>query len=315
MGVAATVVFTGLCALVTGGEKAPAQVLLVDARGVGPVSGAVLPDHSPTLVVSLGSLVDPGSGDPTRVVLAWPNDGSGSPHQVGLWDLTGAEVRIRVQGALEDGVVAVEPATGTTWPSPPPDFADPAGWRDLRYVADMRSLTGDGRIRQALLEPSSGRLPQAVAARIHLESGRVEAGVPSRPTSGHVLYEFRALDGSLRSRQALSDTVRWTLEPAEAMVIEIVPASGGPAKRLVLRPSAVPHPLFISNLPAAGTAHAEHGTRDLDIAAVHFAAYYALLAQRPPDQPLPRPSRAEPPRRSTGMAGGPFCPPARFVRD
>ena len=67
MGIAVTVVFTGLCALVTGGDRAPGQVLLVDAKGLGEVGGVELPDHAPTLVVSLSSLANAETSRPDRV--------------------------------------------------------------------------------------------------------------------------------------------------------------------------------------------------------------------------------------------------------
>jgi len=329
MGVAMTVVFTGLCALVTGGDRAPGQVLLVDAKGVGTVDGVELPQHAPTLVVSLGSLANATTSNPTRVVVAWPDgataagatpgSGAAAPvNQIGLWDLAGSEVSIRVQGAEEAGLQLFRPSDGTSsWPEPPKNVHDPGSWRDLRYLADMGALAGDGRIDPALVETdgaTGSSLPPAVAARIHLDVGRLEAGIPSLGTSSDAVFEFRDGAQAPRLRQALTDTIRWSLESdAAAVVIEIVPVAGGPVKRLVLKPSATPHSLFVSNLPAeAASAHAHHAVSDEEMAALHFGAYYELLRNKPTERPLPR-LRGEPlPRKGTGLMGGTFCPPAVF---
>ena len=106
MGIGLSIVFTGLCALVTDGQHGSGQVLLVDAQGVGEVRGVMLPEHSATLAVSLASLVNADSASPTRVITAWPgalsfDEAGGSAAtigQLGLWDLKGSEVRILVQG-------------------------------------------------------------------------------------------------------------------------------------------------------------------------------------------------------------------------
>ena len=331
MGVAMTIVFTGLCALVTGGDRAPAQVLLVDAKGIGAVDGIELPEHAPTLVVSLSSLANAATSSPTRVVVAWPDAttaagadpgrGSEAPvNQIGLWDLAGSEVRIRVQGEEAAGLQLFRPSAGTSsWPEPPKNVHDPGSWRDLRYLADMGALAADGRIDPALVETdeaSGGSLPRAVAARIHLDGGRLEAGIPSLGTFGDAVFEFRDGAKAPRLRQALTDTLRWSLESdATAVVIEITSVAGGSVKRLVLRPSATPHSLFVSNLPAENTgAHAHQAFSEEEMAALHFGAYYELLRSKPTERPLPRLWVAPRPRGGTGMMGRVFCPPAVFPR-
>jgi hypothetical protein len=251
--------------------------------------------------------------------MAWPDGSAGPATQVGLWDLAGSEVRIRVQGGDGAGLDLFRPLDGTSsWPEPPRDINDPASWRDLRYVADMSSLAGDGRVDPRLIEPGDTHaLPKAVAARIHLEEGRLEAGLPSQPRSGASVFEFRDGTNAPRLRQALTDTIRWSLDrDAAAVAIEIIPVSGGRVKRLVLKPSATPHSVFVSNLPAEnGPTHAHHAFTDEEMGALHFGAYYALLGKTPAERPLPRPWLAARSRRSTGRMGGPFCPPARFGRN
>ncbi len=331
MSVALSIAFTGLCALVVDGNGRPADVLLVDAKGVGEVGGMVLPAHAPTLVVSLSSLANAQTSSPTRVVTAWPGRGSSSSspdsrgfreaEQIGFWDLTGSEVRIRVEGREGAGVALFQPLGGeSSWPEPPRDVNDPASWRDIRFVANMKSLAGDGRVETAPSTAEGGlaeTLPRGVAARIHLDAGRLEAGMPSRPTFRHEVFEFRGAAGESRLRQALTDTFRWSLDAdVSTVVIEIVPLAGGAPKRLVLTPNATPHSLFISNLPAENQlADAHHAMSDEDMGALHFGAYYALLMRQPSDRPLPRPWVAPVAGRATGLGGTIFCPPAMFSRN
>jgi len=325
MSVAVTVVFTGLCALVTGGERVPGEVLLVDLKGIGKVGGVELPAHAPTLVVSLGSLTNAETSGPDRVLTAWPAGAFAEPDevaadQIGVWDLTGADVRVRVEGAGRTGVdLSPQSWRASSWPEPPSNVNDPEAWRDLRFVADMRALTADGRIDPGLVETSDtdgSALPPAVAARFHLDGGRLDAAIPSHQAHRDDVFEFRAVGGEPRLRQALTDTLRWTLESdASAVVIEIVPVRGGSPKRLVLAKSARPHHLFVSNLPAENVhAHGRSALTDEQFAALHFGAYYELLKTKPAERPLPTLWAARP-RTATGAMGPFICPPALFVRD
>jgi hypothetical protein len=321
MGIGLSIVFTGLCALVTDSERASGQVLLVDAPGVGEVRGVLLPEHAPTLVVSLASLANPESSRPSRVVTAWPGQVTGTStgmvEQLGVWDLRGAEVRIRVQGESILGLHTFQAAsTSSSWPDPPRDANDPAGWRDLRFIAEMKPLAGDGRIDPALVANEVGSLPRAVAARIHLDAGIVEAAIPSQTAFRDDVFEFRGAGELPKLRQALTDTLRWSLDTdAAVVVIEIRPATGGPAKQLVLTPSATRHELFVSNLPVENVAHsAHHAVSAEELAALHFGAYYKLLRNRPSDEPLPRRWAPSVASRGTGNMGPIICPPATFTR-
>src|SRR5262249_59624937 len=78
--------------------------------------------------------------------------GPASVEQMGLWDLTGSEVRIRAEGTQRTGLRLFQP-TGdeTSWPDVPKNADDPAAWRDLRFVPEMRALVGDGRIDPSLV--------------------------------------------------------------------------------------------------------------------------------------------------------------------
>lgn len=319
MSVALSIAFTGLCALVVDGDRRPAEVLLVDARGVGEVGGTVLPEHAPTLVANLGILANAETSRPTRVVTAWPSQGTGTD-QMGLWDLAGSDVRIRIQGREGAGLELYQPAAGaSSWPEPPRAANDPESWRDLRFVASMGSLTGDGRIDPSLVatlaEPGAS-LPRSVAARIHLDSGRLEAGMPSHAIHRDEVFEFSGAGSGRKQRQALTDTIRWSLEAdTSAVVIEIVPVAGGPVKRLVLTPSATTHELFISNLPAENVAHDAHlAMSDEAMGVLHFGAYYELLMNHPDDRPLPRLWHAQVAGRGAGLMGRPLCSIAAFNR-
>ncbi|HSD66611.1 MAG TPA: hypothetical protein VLF95_07910 [Vicinamibacteria bacterium] len=321
MSVALSVLFTGLCALVTDGGRAPGQMLLVDAKGVGEAGGVALPQHAPSLVVRLGDLANAETSQPDRVVVAASARGSSAlpaADELGVWDLTGTEVRIRVQGLEGTGLELCRLPDGTsTWPQPPREVDDPGSWRDLRFVASMQAIAGDGRIRPDLVADGGARasLPREIASRIYLDAGRLEAGMPSHEVHRGDVYEFRSPGEEPRLRQAMTDTMRWSLEAdTSAIVVEIVPVAGGPVKRLVLGPSPTPHALFVSNLPAeAGPPEAHHGASHDEMGALHFGAYYKLLLNEPKDQPMPRLWSPEG-RKGTGHGRPAFCGGALFTR-
>lgn len=177
----------------------------------------------------------------------------------------------------------------------------------------MASIVGDGRINPELLTNSPGSLPRGVAARVYLDDGLIEAGVPSREEFRDDVFEFAANSHRGPFRQALTDTLQWSLNTeADAVVIEIAPVAGGPVRRLILKPRQVPHRMLIGNLPVHGdAAHSQHALSDEEAAALHFGAYYELLRNAPEARPTPR-LIAPHERRSTGAWMGPICPPARF---
>jgi hypothetical protein len=112
MSTALSIAFTGLCAIIGNGNGKPAEILLLDAKGVGVVGGVTLPEHAPTLVVRLRDLANPASSGASRVVTSATGQTSAGD-QVGLWDLTGTEVRIRAQG----GGPTMTPRPGVTFAS------------------------------------------------------------------------------------------------------------------------------------------------------------------------------------------------------
>ncbi len=320
MSVALSIAFTGLCALVGGGDGKPGEILLVDAKGVGQVHGITLPEHAPTLVVSLNDLANPDSGHPTRVIAGTPNN-TGRVDQLGVWDLAGSEVRIRAQGVESTGLQFFRPAKDeSSWPEPPRKTDDPASWRDLRFVPSMQALVGDGRINPALTASdgfASSLLPQSVAARVHLDAGLLQGAIPSQPTYRDDLFEFRSAATKRTVRQAMTDTMQWTLQTdAAAVIVEIVPVKGGPTKKLLLAPSAKPHKLFVSNLPAENSPHADthQALGEEEMIALHFGAYYALLLNAPANQPLPELLQPSGVRKGAGLIRPTTCPPAMFSR-
>jgi hypothetical protein len=320
-----SVVFTGLCALVTDGDRAPGQVLLVDTRGLA--ASAALPRHAPTLVASLALLANPDVSRPSRLVTAWPERGASAPGEggsgldlIGIWDLTGAEVRIKVQGHAGAGLELYEPAPGaSSWPEAPRRPEERESWRDLRFLASMSLLTGDGRIDPALVavaEEGRAALPRGVAARIHLDRGRLEAGPPSQEIHAADVFEFARPGRRSSHRQALTDTIRWSLDAEDAVVVvEIRPVAGGPTKRLVLAPQARPRTLYVGNLPAEDAPHESHeDASHRGTASPHFVAYYDLLRNAPAARPVPTLWLG--PRERKGAGGGrpAFCGPAVFSR-
>jgi len=184
----------------------------------------------------------------------------------------------------------------------------------------MKTLVGDGRIDPAFTsngDSAQNRLPRSVAARIHLDAGLLQGAIPSQPTYRDDVFEFRS-DGSGHAlRQALTDTIQWTLQTeAAAVVIEITPVGGGLGKRLLLAPSATPHRLYVSNLPAENPSHtdAHQAMTDEEMGALHFGAYYSLLLNEPADKPLPAVWHPIAGRKGSGFARPALCSPAQFTR-
>jgi hypothetical protein len=278
-------------------------------------------------VASLSTLANAETSAPDRVVAAWPGRGSeaaaltgvglGIPEQLGIWDLAGSEVRIKIQGINQEGVELYSPKAGeSVWPAAPRLAEGLDRWRDLRYVPDMQQLTGDGRIDPALVAESgssAGALSSRVASRVRLASGRLEAGIPSQRVFRESWFDFASPGRKTRLRQAVTDTVRWSLEAdAPVVTIEIAPTDGRPIRRLVLAAGDVPHQLFVSNLPSenVGVGH-DHSVSEEEMAALHFGAYYELLLNQPDEKPTPRRSvrsRLE----AVGLVGSTLCPPGHF---
>jgi len=320
MSIALSIAFTGLCALIGGEDGKPGEILLVDAKGVGQFGGVTLPEHAPTLVVSLNDLANPDSSRPTRVIAGTPNH-TGRIDQLGVWDLTGSEVRIRAQGAENTGLAFFRPSKDeTSWPEPPRNPRDPASWRDIRFVPNMQALVGDGRINPSLTgsdDDAPSQMPRSVAARVHLDAGLVAGAIPSQETYRGDVFEFKTHGSERPLRQALTDTIQWTLQTeAAAVVIEVTPVGGGQTKRLLFAPSATPHRLFVSNLPAESPSQADahHAMSDEEMSALHFGAYYTLLLNEPTDRPLPEPWRPLNGRKGAGLFRPAFCGPAMFSR-
>ena len=130
------------------------------------------------------------------------------------------------------------------------------------------------------------------------------------------MFEFKS-GGPLPSlRQALTDTIQWTLQTdASAVVIDITPVGGGQVKRLLLAPSATLHRLFVSNLPTGNPSRGEAHQlmSDEEMGALHFGAYYKLLLNEPVDQPVPELWRPLLDRKGTGFFHTAICPPAMFT--
>jgi hypothetical protein len=316
MSVALSIVFTGLCAFTADG-RGPGLMLLVDANAAVPG----MPAHSPTLVVDLRDLANSDTSAPTRVVLG-PTSTGGDAGQIGIWDLTNAEVRVRVPGGDASSPELYRPADGApSWPNPPSDVDDPRSWRDIRFVPRMSALAPEGRIRPSLVaspDDTPAVFPRGVAGRVVIDGGRLEGGLPSERAYRGQVFEFRGARGEPRLRQAMTDTVRWNVaSPDGPIVVEIIPVGDGFVKRLVFSASSMPHRVYVSNLPAdngpghEGHARAATGT---SVTALHFDAYYELLEPSPAERPIPTLARVAPGRRATGMLRPLICTPVLFDR-
>jgi hypothetical protein len=116
----------------------------------------------------------------------------------------------------------------------------------------------------------------------------------------------------------MTDTMHWELTTeARAIVIEIVPVAGGPPRQLLLAPSARPHRVFVSNLPADNSAQADehhHGMSDQQMIALHFGAYYSLLRTPPAERPLPQLLARPLAAHGAGAIRPKFCGAAMFSR-
>jgi hypothetical protein len=184
----------------------------------------------------------------------------------------------------------------------------------------MKALVGDGRIDPALtgeIDSTQKHLPRSVAARIHLDAGLLQGAIPSQQAYRDDVFEFRGSGSGRMLRQALTDTIQWTMQTeAAAVVIEIIPVAGGQGKRLLLAPSATPHRLYVSNLPAENSSHgdAHQAMSNEDMIALHFGAYYALLLNQPADKPLPEVWRPVGGRKGSGLGRPAICHAAIFTR-
>jgi hypothetical protein len=313
MSVSLSIVFTGLCAIATDG-RGPSQALLVDAAAVAPG----IPTHDPTLVVDLRDLANPDTSAPTRVVLG-PAAAGGDAAQFGIWNLMDSEVRVRIPGHTPSSPELYRPGDdASSWPNPPRRVDDARAWRDIRFIPRMRVLAAGSWIRPSLLaspDDTPAVLPRGVAGRVVIDGGRVEGGLPSDRAYRGQVFEFRGARGEPRLRQAMTDTVHWNVASQDGPItVEIIPLSGGPVRRLVFAPSASPHRLFVSNLPADNRAgHGAHAgvATDTALTALHFGAYYELLERPPADRPIPTLARVAATTRP-GMARPLICSPVLF---
>jgi len=141
----------GLNALVHDRGAGRAEVLFANPVGLG------MPKHSPFLVAKIADVINPATDSKPTSVTVIPSASGRGVEQLGLWDLTDTQVVVRRAGGVEvgDGLV-VNGGRDDSDVSLPSDPDDPEAWRDLRYVADMRRICGDGDIARGLssLEPA-----------------------------------------------------------------------------------------------------------------------------------------------------------------
>ncbi len=169
----------GLNALVHDEGARRAEVLFVNPTGLG------MPKHTPLLVANLNDVINASDSRPTTVTVVPASAGRGV-QQLGLWDLTDTQVIVRRAGGgeMSDGV-GVRTDRGDGAIGLPADPNDPEAWRDLRYVADIRRICGDGELARGLssfehsLDSKGASVPEVVGGRIRLSGGVLEGAIPS----------------------------------------------------------------------------------------------------------------------------------------
>jgi hypothetical protein len=203
----------------------------------------------------------------------------------------------------------------------PRDVNDPEQWRDLRYVVQMENICGQGRIADAIT--SHAGVPPIVAGRLRLAEGALEGAIPSQEDYRGVVFKFAGGHGRPAFSQPLTDTVSWKLPTASAglgnyVTIDIVPLRGGTtreARTLLISHRGRACRLSISNLPARNASDiSAHAMSDEETPSLHFAAYYKLLLNEPPDKPLPELSRETGAPKGAGAVRPVPCHLAMFSR-
>jgi hypothetical protein len=321
---------TGMCGLVHDRARTRTEVIFVDTSALGPR----IPKHTPVLIANLRDVMNPPQDSKPSSVVAVPSASGSGVEQLGLWDLTDQQVSIRRPGGIEatGGLRLNKPERVDEAPiGLPRDVNDPEEWRDLRYVAQMESICGQGRVAAAVssYDNSSDQsaaqkeIPRIVAGRLRLGEGVLESAIPSQEAYRGVMFKFPRTQSRPAFSQPLTDTVSWKLAVDSAvygnyLTIDLVPLRGSSAqpRTIMISRQGRPCRLSISNFPSLNPPHAsDHDTMSMkDMGALHFGAYYALLLNEPTDKPLPEISQPMDGRKGSGFGRPFFCSPAMFSR-
>ena len=217
-------------------------------------------------------------------------------------------------------MVCRRPDGASSWPEPPRDANDPEAWRDLRFVADMRALAGDGRIDPALVDATDWptKLPSSrVLPRESISNGGRSRGRPSRarrPTatmcSSFGRWARAAASTGADRHDPLdleSDCCRGRHRDRPAWPVDPSSASCWRAAQRRTR-------VFVSNLPAENSPRAH--SRRLERRADGGASLRRLLQAAAGTSRRTGPSAAcgrRVPGAATGAWGPVICPPAFFT--
>jgi len=308
----------GLNAVVDDRRTKRAEVLFMSPLNVG------MPKHRPFLIANMNDVANAEDAQPTIVTVV-PAAGGGV-QQLALWDLTDLQVVVRDAGGAEiTGGVTLSEGSDSAPLSIPTHPDDPESWRDLRYVANMQRICGDGEIARGLssldspLSGGTASVAELVSGRIRFSGGALGGALPSREEHRLVEYRFSHRDGSILT-QPLTDTIRWSVTHdagGNYLALDLVPLrrNGKATRSLMLPQRGRACRVAISNLPTENPDGQAHHAMSMDeMAALHFGAYYKLLHHQPADQPVPQlivPRE----RRATGAWVGPVCPPAMFTQN
>lgn len=282
--------FEGLMALVRSSAFDQASVLVVEATHA--TLRRDLPPHRPILVIPVAAVRG-----------ARPDSYADAQHTLGVWNLQNQDVSFRrVASGLNSRIRPVRTADGVQYPT------SPAEWRDVKWIVDMDRLVGAGRgrVKDEFMTKKDLR-DTVVASRVTLESGTLASTEPAEPWNRGEM-RFLPLQGQPAARpyqQAATHRLVFTPDIDSTLRIVLSPFDSSPVRELELLPTAAPVHVTISNLPTV--SHLLNAHHDEPPQAVHFLAFYDLLATPAAEPVVPSALVPYPSVRTTATPGA-FCP-------
>ncbi len=277
----------GLMALIHSPAFDRAAVVAVDATRA--TLRRDLPAHRPLLSIPLHAVRN-----------AVPDEYADAGHTIGLWGIANMQVSFRTSAA-DRRIRSVRTADGVRYPRTAED------WRDVKWLIEMDRLVGLGlgRVKDEVL--SADPRTTIVAARIGLEGGTLEATEPPEPwNQGETRFlALRGLTSERPAQQAVTQRILFTPDADDTIHIVLTPFGGGATRVIEIQAAGETTPVTISNHSTSPTLLNAH--HDNPPQAVHFLAFYDLLATRA-SQPV-IPSGLVPfPDVRTSATPGLFCP-------
>ncbi|MBY0493814.1 MAG: hypothetical protein K2Y23_06330 [Cyanobacteria bacterium] len=277
----AAISFEGLVALVRSPNFDRGAVVLVD-----PTRSAYqphLPSHHAMLTIPM-SAVRSGT----------PDSFTDSTKTIGVWEL--ANTRIEFESSATGSLRPVRTAADVTHPRTIED------WRDVKWIADMKSLAGTSEIRPSVM--TAADLSSAgLNARVTLSAGTIEAVRPPEPFNRSEVrfLVLKGLTAGQPMQQAVTQSLLYTPSKAQSFAI-VLRGSDGTVRRIELRATGEKTPISISNHTTMDTMMDGEMPRE----GVHFFAYYDLLAT-PTKTPVIPTALVPYPATNTAASPGFYC--------